>query len=300
MRPRIAAAVLTVLALAAGLLALDLRRAHDAASLVLAAVESNGASYDPGEWKDTVFVLLIGSDERPGLDGARGDALHVVGMNPAAGRATIINIPRDTWVDIPGHGQGRVNEAYRYGGAQLQAETVRRLTGAPISYVFTTTFAGTVAMVDRMGGLEVDIPFRMDDRNSGAAFEPGRQRINGSQVLAFSRNRYIPDGDMRRTANQGQVLIHALEQIRKAGVSGTQVLRYLDVLYRNVRVEGIPPTELYRLARTATRINPANVRNYTIPVQVGKVGSASVVFLRQPAGSLLFEDFVDDAVLGIH
>jgi anionic cell wall polymer biosynthesis LytR-Cps2A-Psr (LCP) family protein len=188
-----------------------------------------------------------------------------------------------------------VNEAFRYGGPQLQAETVRRLTGAPISYVLTTTFAGTVAMVDRMGGLDVDIPFRMDDRNSGAAFEPGRQRINGSQVLA-----YIPDGDIRRTANQGQVLVHVLEHVRKAGVGGTHVLRYLDVLYRNVRVEGIPPTDLYRLARAATRIEPRNVRNYTIPVRVGTVGSASVVFLRQPEGSVLFQDFVDDAVLGIH
>jgi LCP family protein required for cell wall assembly len=300
MRIRIATGVLCALVLAAGLVAVDARRAHDAASLVLEAVETRVAGYDPGEWKDTVFVLLIGSDERPGLDGARGDALHVVGMNPRAGRATIVNIPRDTWVDIPGHGQGRVNEAFRYGGAQLQAETVRRLTGAPISYVLTTTFAGTVAMVDRMGGLEVDVPFRMDDRNSGAAFEPGRQRINGSQVLAFSRNRYIPDGDVRRTANQGQVLVHALEHVRKAGVGGTEVLRYLDVLYRNVRVEGIPPTDLYRLARAATRIEPKNVRNYTIPVRVGMVGSASVVFLRQPQGSVLFQDFVDDAILGIH
>ena len=297
---RLAAGVLVGLVLAAGLLAVDLRRAHDAASFVLQPVETDGAAYDPGEWKDTVFILAIGSDERVGLDGARGDALHVIGMNPKLGRATIINIPRDTWVDIPGHGQGRVNEAYRFGGAQLQAETVRRLTGAPIAFTVTTTFEGVKAMVDRMGGLEVDIPFHMDDKNSGAAFTPGRQRLNGSQVLAFSRNRYIPDGDIRRTANQGQVLIHALEHVRKAGVGGTDVLKYLDVLYRNVRPEGVKPTDLYRLARAASRIDPAQVRNYTIPVSVGFRGAQSVVFLRQPAGSRLFQDFVDDAVLGAH
>jgi polyisoprenyl-teichoic acid--peptidoglycan teichoic acid transferase len=300
MRSRIAVGLLALVVFAAGLVGADLRRAHDAAGLVLEAVESTTAGYDPGTWRDTVFILAIGSDERPGLDGARGDALHVIGINAKAGKATIINIPRDTWVDIPGRRQGRINEAFHYGGPQLQAETVRRLTGAPISYVFTTTFAGVVAMVDKMGGLEVDIPFHMDDRNSGAAFEPGRQRINGSQVLAFSRNRYIPDGDMRRTAHQGQVLIHALEHVRAAGTSGTDVLRYLDVAYRNVRVDGIPPTDLYRLARAITRIEPGNVRNYTIPVQVGRAGAASVVFLRQPTATAVFQDFVDDAILSAH
>jgi len=297
---RLAVGLLAVAVLAAGVFAADLRRAHDAASLVLQAVDSRGAAYDPGEWKDTVFVLAIGSDERVGLDGARADALHVIGMNPRLRRATIINIPRDTWVEIPGHGQGRVNEAYRYGGAQLQAETVRRLTGAPISFTLTTTFDGVVAMVDRMGGLEVDIPFPMDDRNSGAAFHQGRQRMTGTQVLAFSRNRYIPDGDIRRTANQGQVLIHALEHLRRGGTSGTEVLRSLDVLYRNVRAEGVKPTDLYRLGRAALRIEPANVRNYTIPVTIGFRGSQSVVFVRQPAAARLFEDFVDDAVLSAH
>ena len=297
---KVVAAVLAGLVFAAGLLAADLRRDHDAAALVLQPVASKGASYDPGAWGDTIFVLAIGSDERPGLDGARGDALHVIGINPRLGRATILNIPRDTWVEIPGHGQGRINEAYRYGGAQLQAETVRRLTGAPIMFTLTTTFEGVKAMVDRMGGLEVDIPFHMDDQNSGAAFTPGRQRLNGSQVLAFSRNRHIPDGDIRRSANQGQVLIHALEHVRRGGVSGTEVLKSLDVLYRNVRADGVRPTDLYRIAKAAARIDPGQVRNYTIPVQVGFRGAQSVVFVRQPAASVLFQDFADDGVLGIH
>jgi hypothetical protein len=96
MRTRIAAGVLCALVLAAGLLAVDARRAHDAASLVLEAVETRVAGYDPGEWKDTVFVLLIGSDERPGLDGARGDALHVVGLLAARRSSTSRVTPGST------------------------------------------------------------------------------------------------------------------------------------------------------------------------------------------------------------
>jgi polyisoprenyl-teichoic acid--peptidoglycan teichoic acid transferase len=296
-----AVAVCVALSTLAGLVALDLRRAHDAASMVLEAVETSAsASYEPGTMTDTVFVLLIGSDERPGLEGARGDALHVVGLNPSMGKATILNIPRDTWVDIPGRGQGRVNEAYHYGGAALQAETVSRLTGAPISYTLTTTFAGLVEMVDRMGGLEVDIPLYMDDRASGAAFHQGRQHLDGTQVLAFSRNRHIPDGDLYRTANQGQVIIHALEALRAKGTAATDVVNYLDVLFRNVRTEGVRPTDLFRLGRAALAIEPGNVRNYTMPASLGFRGSASVVFARQPQAGRVFEDFVDDAVLSAH
>ena len=292
--------VLAVLALLPGMWFADLWLDHASADILLSKVETSGdARYDPGQWKDTTFVLLIGSDERPGLEGARGDGLHVVGLNSSQGKATILNIPRDTWVEIPGQGQGRVNEAYRFGGAQLQAQTVSNLIGAPISYVLTTTFGGLVSMVDSLGGLEVDIPFPMDDQNSGAAFLPGRQVINGSQVLAFTRNRYIPDGDILRTAHQGQVVIHALESLRKRGTSGTDVLGYLDVLFRNVRTENITPTDLYRLGRGALAVDPGDVRNYTVPSQVGTRGNQSVVFVR-PEGTALFADFADDGILQAH
>lgn len=276
---------------------------HDRASAetVLYKVEPTGiAGYDPGRWSETTFVLLVGSDERPGLDGSRGDALHVVGLNPTQGKATIINIPRDTWVDIPGRGQGRVNEALQLGGPQLQAETVQRLTGAPIRFVLTTTFAGFIAMVDALGGVEVDVPFPMDDRNSGAAFNPGPVRMTGERALAFTRNRHIPDGDIRRTANQGQVIIHGLAELQRKGTSPLDVVGYLDVLFRNVRTEGVSATDLYRLGRAALRIDPGEVRNYTIPSRVGTVGRASVVFVRQPEAGGVFVDFADDGILQGH
>lgn len=297
-------ALLVALTGMAGVVAADARNQHDAAAITLTAVQqpdgTTAASYEPGTWKNTVFVLLIGSDERPGLEGARADALHVVALNPGAGRATILNIPRDTWVDIPGRGQGRVNEAYHYGGAQLQAETVRRLTGAPISYVLTTTFAGFTAMVDALGGVNVDVPFAMDDIFSRARFAPGMQRMNGTQALAFSRNRKMPDGDIRRTANQGQLIIHGLSDLRGKGTSGTDTVRYLDVLYRNVRTVGIAPTDLFRLGRAALAVPPEKVRNFTIPVSVGMRGRASVVFVRQPLAGRIFADFADDGILQAH
>ena len=278
-----------------------LYRDHADASIVLSKVNTDGiAGYNPGRWTDTTFVLVVGSDERAGLEGARGDALHVIGLNASQGKATILNIPRDTWVDIPGHGQGRINEAYRYGGAQLQAETVRNLTGAPIKYVLQTTFAGFIAMIDSLGGVDVDVPYLMSDPNSGAAFNPGVVHMTGERALAFSRNRHIPDGDLNRTGNQGQLIIHGLAELRKKGTSPTDVLHDLDVLFRNIRTEGISSTDLYRLGWAALQIQPSAVRNYTMPATIGMRGALSVVFVRQPEASSVFVDFSDDGVLQAH
>jgi polyisoprenyl-teichoic acid--peptidoglycan teichoic acid transferase len=295
-------AVLVALSGVAGIVALDARRDHDAAEITITAVPPFGpatASYEPGTWNGTIFGLVLGSDERPGLDGARADALHVVGLNPSQGRATILNIPRDTWVDVPGRGQRRVNEAYHLGGPELQAETLRRLTGAPISFVVTTTFVGLERMVDDLGGLDVDVPYFMDDQNSGAAFHAGVQHMTGRQVLSFSRNRHIPDGDLVRTGHQGQVIVHALASLRQKGTSGSEVLRYLDVLYRNVRTVGMGPVDLYRIGRAALAIDPGNVRNFTMPARIGMKGRASVVFVG-PGGGGVFADFADDGVLQGH
>jgi LCP family protein required for cell wall assembly len=295
-------ALLVLLTAAAGIYAADARRDHDRAPITIRALPQlpGFASYQPGTWNKTVFMLLIGSDEREGLGGSRGDALHVLGLNPAAGRATILNIPRDTWVDIPGRRQGRINEAFHEGDAEREAETVRRLTGAPISYVITTTFAGFKSMVDGVGGVTVDVPYLMSDPNSGAAFNPGVQHMNGEQALAFSRDRHIPDGDIMRTAHQGQLIVHALTDLRRKGTSSTDVIRRLDTLYRNVKTVGISAVDLFRLGRAALAIDPANVRNYTMPARVGKVGQASVVFVKQPEAGALFADFADDAILQGH
>ncbi|HMC70555.1 MAG TPA: LCP family protein, partial [Mycobacteriales bacterium] len=271
-------ALLAVLVGAAGIYAVGLRNDHDHAPITLLASPTGLAfgSYQPGQWKNTVFILVLGSDERAGLAGARTDAIHVIGLNPGLGRATIIDIPRDTWVDIPGHGQERINTAYGIGGIPLTVATVGQLVGAPISYTMLTTFDGFEGLIDGIGGVNVDIPYHMDDPNSGAAFDPGLQRINGAQALAFSRDRHIPDGDIARTGHQGQLLIHALTDLRAKGTTFTDSIHDLDVLYRNVRTAGISPTDLFRLAQAALAIKPENVRNYTMPASVGFKGPASV------------------------
>ncbi len=242
------------------------------------------------------FVLVVGHDGREGVEGRRGDALHVIGVNPAEGRATILNIPRDTWTNIPGHGTEKITMAYWFGGAQLQVKAVAGLTGVPISFVVTTDFAGFQTMVDEVGGIDVDVPFAMDEPLSGAVLPQGPAHLDGRLALAFARNRHVPNGDLVRTGHQGLLLLAALAKARAEATGPVETLRLLGVVARNTEVEGVAFDELYRLARLAVSIDPANVRNVTLPSRLGEIGAAQVVFTAPEARALL-ADFRDDAVL---
>lgn len=244
------------------------------------------------------FMLVIGSDGRVGVGGNRGDALHVIGVNPAQGRATMLDIPRDTWVDIPGHGRERINAALEFGGPQLEVQTVSAFTGVPIAFWVMTTFDGLMGMVDDLGGVDVDVPQAMNDYFSGAYFPQGKLHMNGAQALAFSRNRHIGDGDLTRTYNQGSLILAALAKFR-AQPGAASAVHSLGVLLRRARAEGVSVRDLYRLGRLGLSIDPANVRNVVMPATLGQVGPASVVFAA-PGADSLFADFRDDAILQSH
>lgn len=247
-----------------------------------------------------VFFLALGLDgDRPGLVGDRADGIHLIGVNPGAGAGTMLNIPRDAFVAIPGHGQSRINDAYFYGGAGLAAETVERLTGVDVAFVLATRFGPFEAMVNELGGVDVDVPIAMKDSFSGADFPQGRVHMDGRAALAFSRNRHLPDGDLRRSEHQGLLILSALTKLRAENAGPTGVARYLAVLGRHVGMTGVSPAELYRLGRLGLTIDPAKVRSVTMPSRLGRAGAREVVFVG-PGAPSLFADMRDDAVLQAH
>jgi LCP family protein required for cell wall assembly len=244
------------------------------------------------------FVLVVGSDARPGESGGRGDALHLIGVNPAQARATILNIPRDTYVVVPGHGRTKINDAFAAGGPALQGRVVGDLVGVTVSFVVSTDFAGFTGMVDELGGVDVNVPFAMNEPLSGARFAAGMNHMDGPNALAFSRNRHIPDGDIRRSEHQGMLILAALAKLH-ADTSATATIKHLAVLLRHARLDGVGLTDAFRLGRIALSLDPSSVRSVTMPSTIGTAGSASVVFPAAGADSL-FADFRDDAVLQSH
>ncbi|MGI8794438.1 MAG: LCP family protein [Acidimicrobiales bacterium] len=246
-----------------------------------------------------VFILFIGTDARAGFEGERGDALHLVGVNPETGVATMLNLPRDLWVPMPGFGTKKITLAYLLGRDDLTARTVGQLVGVNISYVVSTDFAGFIGLVDDMGGVDVDVPLAMNDRLSGAVFEAGSRHMNGVQALAFSRNRMVPDGDLRRTEHQALLLLAALRKARAEAASPASSLRLIATMARRTRLTGGSWTDVYRLTRLALAIDPGTIRTVTVPSSIGFVGPEAVVFVR-PEAEGLFADLRDDATLQNH
>jgi LCP family protein required for cell wall assembly len=257
------------------------------------------ARFNPSPTSDQpVFVLVMGRDAGA-VGQSRGDALHVIGVNPEAGRATILNIPRDTWVPIPGWGVDKINAAHVAGGPALQARTVAQFVGVEIPYVVSTGFEGFQAMVDELGGVEVNVPSAMADAASGAFFRAGPTRMLGGEALAFARNRNLAGGDFTRTNDQGILILAALAKLRGEGVTTAKTIHWLSVLFRHATFDGAGLADVYRLGRLALSIDPANVRNVTMPGAVGSAAGQSVVFKGGGADSL-FADFRDDAILQAH
>jgi LCP family protein required for cell wall assembly len=246
-----------------------------------------------------IFILCLGSGARPGqpLNGGLADSIHILAINPAKKRASLVGFPRDSWVNIPGHGMDKINAALTFGGAQLETKVIEDITGVHIDYYAITGFGGFEEMINGIHGLTIDVPFPMHDHYSKADFNAGPQHLNGHDVLAFSRDRHtLPNGDFGRSENQGRVFIDALTQFRKEFAKDpSSLLTWIGAGMQNLQTD-IPLPEILQLAFTATSINPKNVSNAVVPAHVGHVGAESTVNI-DPSAKALYNDLKNDGVL---
>ncbi|BDZ42838.1 transcriptional regulator [Paraoerskovia sediminicola] len=168
----------------------------------------SGASDTPG-----TTYLLAGSDEREagviddGTTGARTDSILLL-QQPSSGPASLISLPRDTYIeDIPGHGPGKLNASFAYGGAPLLVQTVEGLTGMTVDHYVEIGFSGVEDLVDAVGGVELCLDYDVSDEKSELEWEAGCHTADGETALAFSRMRYSdPKGDIGRAERQRQVI----------------------------------------------------------------------------------------------
>jgi LCP family protein required for cell wall assembly len=253
------------------------------------------------EWtpEQPLFVLLLGSDARPGAGCGCSDAIHVVGVPAGGGQATMINVPRDMRIAVPGKGLSKLTEAMATGGPQLTAQAISQWMGIPISYTIITTFDGLPAMVDELGGVTVDVPERMDDTFTNVHLDPGPVAMDGDLALRFARSRHITGNDYQRTQDQGLLILSTLAGLRGAGTSAADTMKYLGILARHTTLDGISTADLYRLGRVALSIDPANVKSVLVPSTGAVIGGTDYVVPTDDAPGL-FADFADDAVLQSH
>ena len=217
-----------------------------------------------------VWILVLGSDARPGeqLTEARTDAIQLVGIDLQAGRAAGIGIPRDSWVEVPGEGLNRINEAMRLGepeqGTDLAAKVVAQLVGITPDYVFLAGFDGFKAMVGAIGGVGVRADKGFHDPEFDLTVKKGRNHFDGTDALDFARSRKkLEAGDFARSANQQRVMLGILGELRahedEDGFMERGTLAALGGLQTS-----LAPTELYRLAQAVTQVDPDRVTTCVI------------------------------------
>lgn len=158
-------------------------------------------------------ILLLGSDARPGEAGegavagegdSRADTMMLVHLPEDRQNLYVMSIMRDTWTEIPGHGENKVNAAIALGGVPLVVQTVETMFDAPIDHVTIVDFEGFKGLTDALGGVSVDNPIAFESEGTeGEFFEQGTIRLDGDSALKFVRERKaFSDGDYQRVQNQ--------------------------------------------------------------------------------------------------
>lgn len=253
------------------------------------------ASYVEPTDQKLFTALIIGSDVREGNPSrGRADSLHLLVVNAKKGVGTLVGIPRDSYVNVPGQGPDKINASLYFGGPERTVAAVKRLSGIHIQYWALIEFSRFRKLVDTLGGVEVDVPYPMRDSFSGTNFTPGKRKMNGIEALAFARDRHsAPGGDFGRSENQGRLLVAALRKFHHDAKNPLSLAKYLRA-FDDLVESDVGFRELLDLARIGRTLDPYGIRNVVIPGRTGSAGGASVVF---PSGGEIFDKIRKDAVL---
>lgn len=269
--------------------------------LFLAVEDESGWRIVGGEWPDIGvaayygsgprLIAVVGSDARTGekADETRADSIHFVTLD-GSGTGAVVGLPRDSYVPVPGHGTRKITGSLALGGPALMMETFRNLTGLPLEGYVLTGFNGFKSLIEVLGGVEVEVPFAINDVKAKAALSAGLQILNGLDALAFARARKtVPGGDFTRSEHQGEILVAAAQGVRSMGPLAIPGL--LQAAEPQLLTD-LSPEQLLTFSVLATKSNLDEMPNLVAPGSPGWAGSASVVYLADAAYGI-FADLAD-------
>jgi LCP family protein required for cell wall assembly len=175
--------------------------------------------------------LIVGSDSRQGLDaarrrqlgtgqaaGRRADTMMLLHIPRGTGKPTLVSLPRDSYVPIPGQGRNKLNAAYAFGGPQLLARTVEQVTGIRLDRYMEVGFDGFASVVDAVGGVQICPKTAMRDPMAGLNVKAGCQQAGSKKALAYVRARHSGRGDLDRVQRQQEFLGSLIDKATSPGV----------------------------------------------------------------------------------
>ena len=254
--------------------------------------------------EEPITFLLVGSDTRVAAEAGedpsgRSDAIMIARFAGDRRHAQLISIPRDSWVDIPGHGRDKINASYALGGPTLLVRTVEQLTQVRIDHYVAIDFDGLVQVTDDLGG--VDVVVAETTSNGPHTFNAGVNHLDGEQARWYLGQRYgLPGGDFDRVRRQQQYLksifgeLFSSDTFTDPGRLDSAVLSVTDAVTVD---DSLSNTDLLALAYSLRTVTPANVDFFTAPVLgTGREGPASVVYLDTVAGERMWSYLRNDSL----
>jgi LCP family protein required for cell wall assembly len=227
-----------------------------------------------------VNILVAGIDTRSGLTRQQEIELHVgndISMNSDTlmlvhisadhDRVQVISLPRDSWVDIPGHGMSKINAAIGIGGPPLMVKTVEQATGLTINDYIEVDFLGFVKVIDALGGVDICLPFAVDDSYTGLHMSAGMHHVDGVTALAFARDRHsFAASDLARIDDQQQLLSSLFTEATTSGILANpfRLQEFVSSLTSAVTVDN--GFNLVRIADELRGIRSADITFTTVPI----------------------------------
>ncbi|WP_146009002.1 LCP family protein [Zhihengliuella halotolerans] len=237
-------------------------------------------------------ILLLGTDSRgegndvadvKGEDGQRSDTMMIVHIPEDREDVYVMSMVRDLWVEIPGHGERKVNAALNLGGYPLVVETMEELVGVRIDNVVSVDFEGFSSLTEALGGVTLDNPNEFCTGHANpTCFEEGEIHLEGNDALRFVRERKaFLEGDFQRVANQ-QLFIKAVMRGFLNAETLSNPVRIYDIVdkfsgYLTVD-ETLDSSAMAGLVGSIKNIRTNDVHFFTIPTGPGsKIGNAEII-----------------------
>jgi len=256
----------------------------------------------PAAGKGTTW-LLVGSDSRQGLTpeqqaelatggdmgNGRTDTILLVHV-PAIGSstpATMVSIPRDSYVPIPGYGEDKINAAFSEGGAGLLAQTVEQATGIRLDHYAEIGFDGFAVLVDAVGGVTMCPTEPISDPLAGIDLPAGCQKLDGRNALGFVRTRATPRADLDRMVNQRQFMEALMHRAASPAVLLNPLRWYPMAHAVNGALTVDAGAHIWDLARLAWALH-GDITTTTVPIgeSTGSDSGSVVVWNSDAAGQL--------------
>ncbi|TDN43832.1 LytR family transcriptional attenuator [Curtobacterium flaccumfaciens] len=233
-------------------------------------------------------ILLVGDDHRPDnatpeqmaelsteSDGGatNTDTMIVLHINADGSQATMISFPRDSYVDIPGVGKGKLNSAFYFGtlngrgdtgGAKLLIQTIQNLSGLTIDHYVRVSLLGFYQVVKELGPVDVCLNQATKDPYSGVDLPAGKSTLDAKQALSFVRQRHgLPNGDLDRNVRQQYFLSQEARKVLSAGtlLNPVKMGNILGAVGGSIQTD----TDLVSLATQLRNLRPGNIQSATIP-----------------------------------